>query len=82
MGELGGERRLAAILAADVVDYSSQDRGRRVGHAEAVHDLRAEVLDPLIARHHGRVFKTMGEILERAARLSPLDPEMPMILGG
>jgi TolB-like protein len=43
------ERRLAAILAADVVGYSRLE------------GLRAEILDPLIARHHGRVVKLMGD---------------------
>lgn len=55
------ERRMAAILAADVVGY-----GRLIEHDEArtlvrLRDLRREVLDPLVAAHHGRVFKLMGD---------------------
>ena len=55
------ERRLAAILAADVVGYS-----RRMGEDEAgtlarVEGRKAEILDPLIAHHRGRVVKLMGD---------------------
>src|ERR1700704_6953119 len=55
------ERRLAAILAADVAGYS------RLMHAEeeATHtrltSLLAEVVDPAIAEHGGRVVKNTGD---------------------
>lgn len=55
------ERRLAAIVSADVVGYS-----RLIGADEAgtLADLRAhrtELIDPLIARHRGRIVKVMGD---------------------
>ena len=54
------ERKLAAILAADVVGYS-----RLVGDDEegTLRTLRAcrEVIDGLVARHHGRVFGSAGD---------------------
>src|SRR5918995_3124581 len=55
------ERKLAAILAADVVGY-----GRLVGADEAgtiarLKALRKEFIEPLIAEYHGRVVKLMGD---------------------
>jgi adenylate cyclase len=55
------ERRLAAILAADVVGYSAlmeRDEDRTLARLKA---LREELTDPLIAEHHGRVVKLMGD---------------------
>jgi class 3 adenylate cyclase len=54
-------RRLAAILAADVAGYSrliGADEGRTLKRFGAI---RAEVMDPKIAEHHGRIVKTMGD---------------------
>jgi TolB-like protein/class 3 adenylate cyclase/lipoprotein NlpI len=55
------EHRLAAILAADVVGYSRLMGADEVGTMARLEDLKAEVLIPLIARHHGRVVKLMGD---------------------
>jgi adenylate cyclase len=55
------ERRLAAILAADVAAYSrliETDEERTLGRLKAV---RAALIDPTIAEHHGRIVKTMGD---------------------
>jgi adenylate cyclase len=55
------ERRLAAILAADVVGYS---RLMQVDEAETLTALKArqkEILRPLLAKHHGRIVKLMGD---------------------
>jgi adenylate cyclase len=61
MAEKPVQRRLAAILAADVVGYS-----RLMGQDEAgtLADLKArrkDVLEPVVARHRGRIFKVMGD---------------------
>ena len=54
-------RRLAAILAADVVGYSRlMERDETATHAELTARWR-DVLDPLVARHRGRIFKRMGD---------------------
>ena len=53
-------RRLAAILAADVVCYSRLMGEDEAGTAQAVRDLR-EAAAPIVAAHGGRVFKTMGD---------------------
>lgn len=54
------ERRLAAILAADVVGYSRLVEKDEAGTLAALRKLRAEIIDPLIARHKGRIVKLMG----------------------
>ncbi len=55
------ERRLAAILAADVVGYSRLIRADEEGTLAALQALRAELIDPKIAEHHGRIVKLMGD---------------------
>ncbi|KRB22091.1 guanylyl cyclase [Mesorhizobium sp. Root695] len=54
-------RRLAAILAADVVGYSrlaSEDEDRTLARLRA---LRSDLIDPTIAVHNGRVIKRTGD---------------------
>jgi adenylate cyclase len=48
-------RRLAAILAADVVGYSRLMGADEEGTLERLKALRRELLDPKIAEHHGRI---------------------------
>jgi adenylate cyclase len=55
------ERRLAAILAADVAGYTSLMGVDEAGTLERLTELRREVLEPLIATHRGRVVKLMGD---------------------
>ncbi len=55
------ERRLAAIMIADVVGYSRLIRADEEGTLAALKALRAELIDPKIAEHHGRVIKLMGD---------------------
>jgi adenylate cyclase len=55
------ERRLAAILAADVVGYSRMVAADEAGTLARLRTLRAEVVDPAIAERGGRVFKTTGD---------------------
>ncbi len=55
------ERRLAAILAADVVGYS-----RLIGENEGetlrrLKELRRSVVDPIIKQHQGKIVKTTGD---------------------
>lgn len=54
-------RRLAAILAADVVGYSRLMGIDEEGTLAALKAHRKEVIDPLIAQHQGRIFKTTGD---------------------
>jgi len=55
------ERRLAAILAADVVGYSRAMSADEAGTFGALSQLRKTVIEPLIVEHRGRVVKLMGD---------------------
>ncbi len=55
------ERRLAAILAADVVAYSRMMAIDEVGTYERLTELRSRFVEPLIADRHGRVVKLVGD---------------------
>ncbi len=55
------ERRLAAIMATDVVGYSRLIRADEEGTIAALKALRADLIDPKIAEHHGRIVKLMGD---------------------
>jgi TolB-like protein/class 3 adenylate cyclase len=60
-GEIAMERKLAAILAADVVGYASLMERDEKGTHERLIAGRKELFEPEIALHHGRVFKVMGD---------------------
>jgi adenylate cyclase len=60
-GEDALERRLAAILAADIVGYSRLMRADEEGTLARLKALRAELFDPQVAEHHGRIVKTTGD---------------------
>ncbi len=55
------ERRLAAILAADVVGYSRMMGEDEAGTLTALKALRQELFAPKVAEHHGRIVKLMGD---------------------
>ena len=55
------ERRLAAILAADVVGYSRLMERDEAGTFERTRQRRTELVEPAIARHRGRIFKLVGD---------------------
>ncbi len=57
---MAASRKLAAILAADVVGYSRMMGEDEAGTASLVAERREAVL-PIIAAHGGRLFKTMGD---------------------
>ncbi len=61
MAEERAQRRLAAILAADVVGYSRMMREDEAGTLAQLKTLRKEVFDPRIADHNGRIVKTTGD---------------------
>jgi TolB-like protein len=61
MANVRVERRLAAILIADIVGYSRMleaDEARTLASIKRLHD---EVLDPLFAEHRGRIVKLTGD---------------------
>jgi TolB-like protein/class 3 adenylate cyclase len=55
------ERRLAAILAADVAGYSRLTGADEEGTLKRLRDLRREFIDPAIQSNRGRVFHTAGD---------------------
>jgi TolB-like protein len=61
MAEQRTQRRLAAILAADVVGYSRLMQRDEAGTLAALKARRSEVLQPVVSRHRGRVVKVMGD---------------------
>ena len=61
MATVQAERRLAAILAADVVGYSRLVEADEAATLDAIRRLRREVIDALLAERHGRIVKLMGD---------------------
>lgn len=67
------ERRLAAILAADVVGYTRLMGVDEAGTLERLKSLRKELVQPQITEHKGHIVKLMGDglLAEFPALLRP-----------
>jgi adenylate cyclase len=61
MPEQAPQRRLAAILAADVVGYSRLMQADESATLAVLKERRAKILQPTVANHHGRIIKVMGD---------------------
>jgi len=61
MAEERLQRRLAAIMSADVVGYSRLMGADEAGTLSRLNTLRRELIDPAIAAHSGRIVKLMGD---------------------
>ncbi len=61
MAEAAARRRLAAILAADVVGYSRLMEMAEAATLARLKAHRAELIDPLLVEHGGRLIKLMGD---------------------
>src|SRR5690242_4626215 len=57
------ERRLTAILAADIAAYSRLMGDDEEGTLAQLRKVRQEVTDPKVAAHRGRIVKTAGDAL-------------------
>src|SRR3954466_13735494 len=57
----GPERRLAAVVAADVVGYSRLMEADETGTLARLKTHRIELIDPAVARNRGRIIKTSGD---------------------
>jgi len=68
------QRRLAAVLAADVVGYSDLMSKDEEGTLARLRDLRRQVIEPGIQAHRGRLVKTVGDgfLVEFASPLSAI----------
>ena len=58
---MAATRRLAAILAADVAGCSRLIGSDEQGTLQRLKAVRAELIDPAIAAHRGRIVKTTGD---------------------
>jgi TolB-like protein/class 3 adenylate cyclase len=58
---MAATRRLAAILAADVVGYSRLIGADEPGTLQRLRAVRTEVIDPAVGGHNGRIVKTTGD---------------------
>jgi adenylate cyclase len=74
------QRRLAAILAADVVGFSALMERDEEGTYAAVGRLRREIVEPRLAEHQGRLIKTTGDgfLAEFASPLAALRSAMAL----
>ena len=61
MAEQRVQRRLAAILAADVVGYSALMQHAEEATYVEFERLKCEVIEPTLSRHEGRLIKTTGD---------------------
>jgi len=55
------QRRLAAILAADVAGYSRLMEADEAGTVARLRSIRQELFDPTVAKHGGHTFNVMGD---------------------
>lgn len=55
------QRKLSAILAADVVGYAALMEKDEAGTFDRLRTGRKELFEPEIEKHHGRIFKLMGD---------------------
>ena len=61
MAEERVQRRLAAIIAVDVVGYSRLMRADEAGTLSQLKAIRKELIDPKIAEYGGRIVNTTGD---------------------
>jgi class 3 adenylate cyclase len=55
------QRKLTAIVAADVVDYSIHLGRNEIGTLNALNSVRREVFDPIADKYHGKIVRVMGD---------------------
>src|SRR5271168_5540493 len=58
---MGETRKIAAILAADIVGFSRMISADEDSTLALLRALRSDLIDPTVARHNGRVFKRTGD---------------------
>jgi TolB-like protein/class 3 adenylate cyclase len=61
MAAAPSERKLTSVVVADVVGYSRLTAADEEGTLARLRELRSELVDPAVARHRGRIVKTMGD---------------------
>jgi adenylate cyclase len=75
MGEDRLQRRLAAVLSADVIGYSRLIGADEAGTLAALHAVWAERFQPTVAAYRGRIVKVMGDgaLVEFASAVDAVD---------
>jgi adenylate cyclase len=75
MAEERVQRRLAAILAADMVGYTRMMDADEAGTFARLNKLRSEMFDPTTSRYGGRIFKNTGDgaLAEFASTVEAVD---------
>ncbi|QKC83480.1 adenylate/guanylate cyclase domain-containing protein [Mesorhizobium sp. NZP2077] len=75
MSEERVQRRLAAILAIDVVGYSRLTERDEVGTLATLKSRRREILQPMISKHQGRIIKLIGDgaLIEFGSAVNAVD---------
>jgi TolB-like protein len=68
----GNQRKLAAVLAADVVGYTGLMGEDEAGTLATLRRMRTDLFEPAIESHSGRIAKSMGDGVNIAARLQNL----------
>ena len=61
MTDLQRNRRLSAIVMADVVGYSLMMNEDEIATLEVIKDIQTDLINPLVNQHGGRIVKTMGD---------------------
>ena len=61
MTDLQRNRRLSAIVMADVVGYSLMMNEDEIATLEVIKDIQTDLINPLVSQHGGRIVKTMGD---------------------
>jgi adenylate cyclase len=59
--DLQRNRRLSAIVMADVVGYSLMMNEDEIATLEVIKDIQTDLINPLVSRHGGSIVKTMGD---------------------
>ena len=61
MTDIQPNRRLAAIVMADVVGYSLLMNEDEIGTLKVIKDIQTDLINPLVNQHGGRIVNTMGD---------------------
>ncbi|WP_461405632.1 adenylate/guanylate cyclase domain-containing protein [Falsiruegeria mediterranea] len=74
------QRKLASVVAADIVGYSRLMAENEAGTIEAVHELKSQLVEPVVAQHDGRIVKTMGDgfLLEFSSVLESVEASVAL----
>src|SRR5262245_5505327 len=83
MSEQVPRRRLAAILAADVVGYSRLMQADEAGTLATLESRRIAILQALVSKNHGRIVKLMGDgaLVEFASAVDAVECAVQLQLG-